>query len=208
MMPSNKSFILDDEPTKDDRLNRKQYAKAFANISQRSNTPLVIGLYATWGVGKTSLMKLIDNELNKDKTEVIWFNLWEQQSNENPALALAQAVANTITGKGKRKARKYLTLIAAAFGNRILKSIIGLNLFDTIKLGGIYEDENFQKREYNLKLKDHFKKIVKTAIGDGVDKRLVFFIDDLDRCTPDKAFMLIEALKLYLNIKGCIYSVF
>jgi len=32
-----------------------------------------------------------------------------------------------------------------------------------------------------------------------------FFIDDLDRCMPDEALKLLEALKLYLNIEGCIY---
>jgi predicted KAP-like P-loop ATPase len=35
--------------------------------------------------------------------------------------------------------------------------------------------------------------------------RLVLFIDDLDRCMPDVALEVLEALKLYLNIPGLLF---
>jgi hypothetical protein len=34
---------------------------------------------------------------------------------------------------------------------------------------------------------------------------LVVFIDDLDRCTPEKALQVLEALKLFLDAPGCVY---
>ena len=36
---------------------------------------------------------------------------------------------------------------------------------------------------------------------------MVIFIDDLDRCTPGVAFEVLEALKLYLNIKDLIFVI-
>lgn len=36
------------------------------------------------------------------------------------------------------------------------------------------------------------------------DRKLVLFVDDLDRCTPDKAVQILEALKLFLDVPGCI----
>ncbi len=36
------------------------------------------------------------------------------------------------------------------------------------------------------------------------DRKLVLFVDDLDRCTPDKAVQILEALKLFLDAPGCI----
>jgi len=36
-------------------------------------------------------------------------------------------------------------------------------------------------------------------------RRLVVFVDDLDRCLPEKAIQVLEALKLFLDVKGCIF---
>jgi len=36
----------------------------------------------------------------------------------------------------------------------------------------------------------------------GEDDRMVIFIDDLDRCLPEVALQVLEALKLYFNIDG------
>ncbi|MEM7032026.1 MAG: SUMF1/EgtB/PvdO family nonheme iron enzyme [Chloroflexota bacterium] len=35
--------------------------------------------------------------------------------------------------------------------------------------------------------------------------RLVIFVDDLDRCLPDKAVEVLEAIKLFLDVPGCIF---
>ncbi|HJW84319.1 MAG TPA: P-loop NTPase fold protein, partial [Anaerolineae bacterium] len=47
-------------------------------------------------------------------------------------------------------------------------------------------------------LKDHF--VTK-------DRRLVVFIDDLDRCLPEKAIGVLEAIKLFLDAPGCAYLI-
>ena len=37
------------------------------------------------------------------------------------------------------------------------------------------------------------------------ENRLVVFIDDLDRCMPEKAIEVLEAIKLFLDVQGCIF---
>lgn len=37
------------------------------------------------------------------------------------------------------------------------------------------------------------------------DERLVVFVDDLDRCLPEKAIEVLEAIKLFLDVRGCIF---
>jgi len=200
------STIHNDEPTSEDKLNRSQYATAFARLSETCDTPLVIGLYATWGVGKTSLMKQIEKKLDPKKTRVIWFNLWEHQFAENPVVAMAHVLADSLNQKKKERGKKLLTVIASAFGSRLLQFTTGLKVLEILKLGQIYEEERFQSREACLRLREHFKNLVEDVKNDeGVPKRLVFFIDDLDRCMPEEALKLLEALKQYLNIEGCIY---
>jgi formylglycine-generating enzyme required for sulfatase activity len=36
-------------------------------------------------------------------------------------------------------------------------------------------------------------------------RRLVVFVDDLDRCLPQKAVQVLEAIKLFLDVRGCIF---
>lgn len=54
---------------------------------------------------------------------------------------------------------------------------------------------------------DRFRRLVeKYVIGRGEGKgRLVVFVDDLDRCLPEKAVEVLEAIKLFLDVPGCAF---
>ncbi|MGH9872350.1 MAG: P-loop NTPase fold protein [Pyrinomonadaceae bacterium] len=54
-----------------------------------------------------------------------------------------------------------------------------------------------------MKLRTRFEKVVKLAAGP--EGRIAVFIDDLDRCTPDKVPEVLEAIKLFASTKGCVY---
>lgn len=57
---------LSDEPTDDDLLGFDNYARAIAEfiLHPRTDKPLTISINAAWGVGKSSLMKMIRRELH------------------------------------------------------------------------------------------------------------------------------------------------
>ena len=76
--------MLSDEPTKKDSLNRGGYARALAKLAMNCDTPMVVGLYGTWGTGKSSLMKLIRDELDRDKVHTVWFDPWQHQFDDSP----------------------------------------------------------------------------------------------------------------------------
>ncbi|MCG8350909.1 MAG: KAP family NTPase [Chloroflexales bacterium] len=46
--------------------------------------------------------------------------------------------------------------------------------------------------------------LVKELVSD-LDRRLVVFIDDLDRCLPEQAIGVLEAIKVFLDIQGCVF---
>lgn len=52
-------------------------------------------------------------------------------------------------------------------------------------------------------LEIHFGWLVKAWVGK--EGRVVVFIDDLDRCPPDKMTEILEALKLFATTEGCVY---
>ncbi|MDB4444275.1 KAP family NTPase [bacterium] len=198
--------LHNDEPTVKDSLNREAYAKALAKVVDNCDTPMVIGLYGTWGVGKTSLMKQIEKNLDIERNRPIWFDPWMHQFDENPVLPLAHTILKSLGKTEREEGKKLLTIIASAIGSSLLKSTLGISADDIFKLGKMYEEERFQVRENRVRLREHFESLVQKAIGTGnKKKRLVFFIDDLDRCMPNESLRLLEALKLYLNINGCIY---
>ncbi len=53
------------------------------------------------------------------------------------------------------------------------------------------------------KLRDRFEDMVEAWVGKS--GRLVVFVDDLDRCAPDKIPDILEAIKLFATVPGCVY---
>ena len=67
----------------------------------------------------------------------VWFDAWEHQSDENPALALVHTIVDQL--KLGTEGRKLLTVIGAAFGSAILKATTSITIEDVSKLGERYE---------------------------------------------------------------------
>lgn len=68
-----------------------------------------------------------------------------------------------------------------------------------------------EARQYHRRQLAHmeeFEKMFGDAVGliDGDEnRRLVVFVDDLDRCLPEKAIEVLEAIKLFLEAKGVVF---
>ena len=72
--------ILDDLPTGADNLGFQPYIDALADIllDPNTRTPLTLGLFGSWGSGKTSLMTMLrDLVLAGQRHRAVWFNAWK-----------------------------------------------------------------------------------------------------------------------------------
>ena len=56
-------------------------------------------------------------------------------------------------------------------------------------------------------LVDALTKLRDSKRGGNPNSRIVAFIDDLDRCTPDNALELLESIKTFFDIEGIVYVV-
>lgn len=65
------NFMLNDQPEGEDRLNYERYAQALAAILSSADThpPLTVGIYGSWGMGKTFLMNKIKDHLERANGE-------------------------------------------------------------------------------------------------------------------------------------------
>jgi hypothetical protein len=204
--------IKNDEPSKYDRLNRGEYVETLAKIATTCDTPLVIGLYGSWGVGKTSLMKLIEAEIDPSKstTQTVWFDAWLYQFDEHPVMGLLHKMVVDLEVTEETEVKERIYRIARALGPGIItgmvKATTHIDLNDIAKAFSRYEEEDFRIQEDRVNLRENFQKLIeKVQTAKGGRKRIVFFIDDLDRCMPDHILSVLEALKLYLNLEGCVY---
>jgi KAP family P-loop domain len=56
-------------------------------------------------------------------------------------------------------------------------------------------------------LKESISKLRNKEIGGNPQSRIVIFIDDLDRCSPEKALELLDSLKTFFDIEGFVYAI-
>lgn len=201
-MNSPRTVALNDEPSIEDQLGRDNYATALARLAQTCETPMVIGIYAGWGAGKTTLMHLIQAKLDPSLATTVWFDSWLHQYDDSPAVALLQTMVQELNLGEEGK--KIILTVAAALSGALMKKLTGLAINDVKELLSQYEEEQFHVREVRARLREYFHKLTQAATMGGT-RRLIFFIDDLDRCSAETTLSMLEALKLYLNIPGCVY---
>jgi len=118
--------LLSDEPISDsaaDYFGFATFATALAEIidNEGTGTPLTIALSAPWGAGKTSVAKMIENEL-RDRVDdrkgagrriICRFNAWEHDDAPHLGAALAAQVARTANEGRPRWLRLFRPLPAA-----------------------------------------------------------------------------------------------
>jgi formylglycine-generating enzyme required for sulfatase activity len=192
-----------DEPTATDTLGRQTYVTALARLAETCETPMVVGLYGTWGIGKTSLMRQIQAELKSKSIGTVWFDPWRHQFDEDPIIALLQTMVMDLGRERSAGVREILATVGFALGSAVTKNALGLSFDDVRKIGQFVAEEEFRVRSARIRLRQSIGELITKARDDG--GRIVFFIDDLDRCMPDTILKMLEALKLYLGVEHCVY---
>jgi tetratricopeptide (TPR) repeat protein len=141
---------------------------------------VLFSIYMFIGLTRQELVTFFNNLMTK----------WFDQSNPNTSVFIARMT-------------------------RILIVIIGIIAAEPLKLLKLFSFElgiDFSKmrskpsyREYIAfldKFHSEFETIVRLI---SKDKPLVIIIDDLDRCLPVNSLQVLEAIKLFLDAKGCVF---
>ena len=236
-MNYNPPYIISDEPLKDNLgFGFDRYAQTLAEVvaHKKNSTPLVIGIYGSWGSGKTTLMHGIEAELNKFNcrfsernwpgkdvyrpTKTVWFQAWKYAEEDAILAALIDEVLKAAQADGVFDHIKVQMELWAKTLNRkgVVSQLVSGFTGGALNLREIIPDPEHRKK---LGFYSDFSQLLDgliwayvtaTGIQDGRefdDKEgaLVIFIDDLDRCPSPRVLKVLETIKLFLDKKGCVF---
>lgn len=186
----------------EDLLEISKYVKGLGKFIRECQTPMSIAIQGDWGTGKTSTLNLLKKDLEADKAtngiQCVFFNTWQySQFNMEDSLYVS-FVHNLVKQCG---GNDEILRTVAAFGKlAFFKAVdwrFGTNASEI--LDG-FEKARKEQMESVSKLQENFANLVKKT-----GKRLVIFIDDLDRLNPEVAVELLEIIKLFVNVENSIF---
>ena len=200
--------VLTDRPitgTEDapDRLNREDFSKRIADLIHEAPTDsgLVIAIEGPWGYGKTSTLNLIERQFQLSRKEVpiiVRFNPWitgdHQKLLQSFLIQIAAKIGMADHAENGKKAAEELLTYSSVF--TVLKIIPGVEPFATIVEWVIKSVGGAAKKISKLKELDIDGR--KRAVSDALEKlnrRIVVFIDDIDRLPPFEVFEMIRLVK-------------
>lgn len=178
----------------DDLLNRNEFSKQLAcAICEYPNKEcLTIGLYGSWGSGKTSILNLFEKNLNEislinnKKCNIIKYEPWII-SNQDQLInqffkQLSLALQRDINNEKLKKIANILITYSDALSYTSLIPVIGK--FGTLatlvgKKAGETIDKVVEARNTNIQEK---KDRINKELTD-IDEKFIFIIDDIDRLT-------------------------
>ena len=212
------TVTFSDEPIyeiKDDKLNYNKYSMGLAKFVSECETPLTVGIQGQWGTGKTSLMKLLRSELQSREIATSWVNTWEYSlfngARETTPQILFGMISELKQNHGDElkttidNTRDQFANIKTMFGS-LIGQIVNNQLGADIEKAK--EDANLSIRKTEIsKIKAEISSLIQTIVESSNNrfKRVVFFVDDLDRINPTDAVEVLEALKNVFDIKNCVF---
>lgn len=176
-----------------DRFNRNKFSSRISQtiINRKSDEGLVIGLYGVWGEGKTSVLNMIQNDLEEmDDIFVVKFNPWRFKDEDSLILNFLKNISIVLD--------KDLNNAKEKFGGFIKKYGIAVGLgvlnIDLTKIGETLSDTELEK------LKDRVNAFLKES-----KKKIVIIIDDIDRLDKQELFSLFKLIKLTGDFSNTYY---
>ncbi len=76
-------------------------------IISKCPTPFTIGLFGKWGVGKTTILKVVEEKVRSDKIAVVYFDVWKHEEDALRRTFIKEAVKQ-LQDKKRNAGRNYL----------------------------------------------------------------------------------------------------
>lgn len=198
-----KGFDAPPSTKEEDLLNRWGFAREIYTIASR--TPLDwsvrIGIYGSWGEGKTAILKFVNSIAKGDNQIEVWFNPWEYATPEEMWESFVTIILKRLSEAGvdiKKPSRQFLR--AKIFFKKIIRKPVdafgSLAQLDPYASAGLPILKSFLS--FNRKSLTKLQNFIS-------DKRIIVLIDDLDRANPILVPQLLFAVKELLDLPSMVF---
>lgn len=214
----NEIEIDSENPFSNCKLDRQKFSNILTGIINSYSEGFVLAINNKWGTGKTTFIKMWQQDLKNKKFQTVYFNAWENDFENNPLVALMGEL-KTLTNKDtepefKKTLKKAATLskqilpvIAEALANKYVETKGIKDLINGVTKGiaDVFEND---VNEYATKKKSivDFRTSLSTFIANSNEgKPIVFIIDELDRCRPNYAVSILEQIKHFFSVPNIVF---
>lgn len=209
--------VLSDAPVSAQRdlLEFSRYYEPLLTLiaSDTLETPFTLGVFGPWGSGKSTLIEILEEKLKQPRGNLgflcVRFNPWMYRKEPNllvPLLnALHEALDRSPIAKVKKSAEKIFDVLVHLAADVLLKKItagaVDLDKLDKLEQAYLKRRGEIDNQLRNLR--SCLESVASTLQSANV--RIVFFIDDLDRCDPAEIVDVLESMKLFLDVENMVH---
>lgn len=213
------------DPFRYDSLERRPLVDFISELIKRLNGPFVMALDAPWGSGKTTLIRMLMEDLKGKNFQFTYFNAWKVDYVTDPLVALVSSIDRVDLGteeanstfRERLKTVKKVTNIVAKRAVVAGAKALTLGVLDAEKeieavasgLAGDAIGDIVSAFNRESELLEKFRAELTAAVAQlpiaGKEPNLVVFIDELDRCRPSFAIELLERIKHLFDIPNIVF---
>ncbi len=182
---------------------------------------LVLALSSKYGTGKTTFLKMWRSAMiaaDDGDRIVVSLNAWESDYLGDPLFSIISSLKHAFSAAGKDvnrvvEAAKDIGWFVTAIGSQVTEKFTGVKPVEA----GDFAEARKQKRQELIATSDAFTEFekreaamasLKAAIQDLIGShtpRVLFLVDELDRCRPDYAITYLETIKHIFDISGAVF---
>ena len=212
--------IPQENPFANCKLAREPYARVLTDIVNTYADGFVLAINNEWGTGKTTFVKMWQQQLENEGFQTIYFNAWENDFDNNPLVALMSELETLTNAKNKKVFKSVVEKGAVLVKNiapSLAKSLIKKYVvdIDEIPVDAIENvtkasteileseiKEYADKKKTIIEFRKELEKFVKQADN---TKPLIFIVDELDRCRPNYSVEVLEQIKHFFSVSGIVF---
>lgn len=207
-----------------DDLNRQRIAFVILQKIVSDDCPSAIGVYGTWGTGKTSVLRLIERLYPSQFAfpKKIFFHTleaWCYEAAGNLVVPIAVQLLSLLKKSSTREKfwpiiKQSMQIAGLTVGKTILDAALEKVGTSLEKIDEHYEQVLNEAHKINIleqyvdeisETKKQFASLVKEICKAKKCDRLVIFVDDLDRCAPENVVTLLESVKNFFSVEQCVW---